>query len=167
METNDPLAGFVCDLPAVETTRPTLPKGDYVVDVTNVEPVYAQNDDKTAEDPRRPMWKLTYSTVNPAQAMPNKRGESSTISPGYQLFENAIMYQPEQKEGKKPAPDYKVRVARIYDACFGTDDTNRPSNYGDLRPCIGKRVVVSVDVREYQGRLTNDVKNIKEAPAGA
>lgn len=123
---------FDTDLGAIDTSNPVPKEGDHVVTCLSVTQV------QTAAG--KPMWKLVLTLDNPSLSHPTESGTSVEIPAGFQLFENILMYQVDNPK----APDYRTKVAKVYDAFMGTDNATRPGNYGDLRPAAGRKAVVRI-----------------------
>lgn len=112
---SEPLSGYICDLGKVDTSRPVPQAGTYPA--TFVKHEIKPNKEGTGRN-----WFFTFALTNGADAVVAQGMPPKTISPGYQLTECCVMQQ-----GSNPnQPDWRVKIARIYDAVAGTNDETRP-----------------------------------------
>lgn len=106
----DPL-GLGLDLSGVDTSRPVLPEGSYILEVGKVE--RTENKAKTG-------FNLVVQFKTTADS-PDVTGER-VMSAGYAITK----YYPLQQSANEKAPDYKADLARLQDAVEGTEQGNRP-----------------------------------------
>lgn len=83
---------------------------------------------------------LKFSLDNAVPALPAANGEARVCNAGYQITE----YLPLQQSDNPKAPDFRVKLCRIYDALAKTDDDSRPINlpFGTL---IGSKVILLLE----------------------
>lgn len=138
----DPL-GLGLDLSGVDTSRPALPEGMYVLEVKEVkrEPNKAQTG-----------FNLVVVFVTTSES-PDVTGEK-TINPGFPIRK----YYGLQQSDNAKAPDFKADLARLQDAVEGTEQGNRPPfnpfNY------VGKMVMakLKVETTDEYGTQNNIAK---------
>lgn len=137
---NEPLSSLVVDTGKVDTTRPQPKNGDWHCKVADLE--VKPNKDNTGRN-----LIITFQAQAPIESMPSKvTGQSTTI-----LNCKLSKHYPLQPPADKPDSDfYKVNLARLYDACHGTDDSTRPESL-DISTCRGKDVFVTTKIESYQG----------------
>lgn len=158
---SEPLS-YVPDLTGVETSRAVPIGGTYIVTLSKVELVFSQNDQA------KPMFKLTWTLDGNAQRYTEDGNPNETISPGYQIFDNVLLHQPEQKPGKNASPDYKVRVAQISDALNKTKPETRGPGAGNLLAFVGQKCAITTKVEKSdEFGLQCRITKYAEAPAGA
>lgn len=136
---NDPLA-FAVDLGGkVDTTPPVPIAGSHVVELAGVE--VKENKKQNGNN-----LILTFKLVNAVAALPGKDGSPRQCNPGFTYNE----YLPLQQSENPNAPDYRVKICRIFDALAGTDDSTRPGNlpFGTL---IGKQCIIVTEPKQEEG----------------
>lgn len=126
---SDPL-GLGLDLSGVDTSRPALEEGLYVLAVKDVKK------EPSKKTPGNHNLLVVFETTSDATDVTGEK----TISPGYQIRK----YYPLQQSTNDKAPDYKADLARLQDAVEGTEQGNRPPfnpfNY------VGRQVLAKLKV---------------------
>jgi len=106
----DPL-GLGLDLSGVDTSRPALPEGMYILEVGEV---------KREENKKKDGFNLLVLFKTTSES-PDVTGEK-TIAAGFTVRK----YYPLQQSANEKAPDFKADLARLQDAIEGTEQGNRP-----------------------------------------
>ena len=135
----DPL-GLNINLNAVETSRPVLSPGTWPMEVKVVE--IQENKAKTGRN-LMVVFALADEATSTKAA---EEGRTNDLSPGYVLAK----YYPLQQSEHPKAPDFRVDIARLIDAAFGTSQGNRPSFSEALSQIEGKVVAVRTKVRSSE-----------------
>lgn len=150
---SEPLSSFIMDLDKVDTSKPCPIGGDYVFTLADLEVKPSQNG-------KGNNFFLTFQSTGPLQSIPNTRGESVQIN-NYKVTECCVMWQ-----GDNPnQPNWKVKIARIYDALMGTDDDSRPRelNWAEAK---GKRIQLTLKPEEDpQYGLQARIQKFKSPPS--
>ena len=117
----------------VDTTPPCPAAGSYVATLSNVD--CKPNSKGTGNN-----LILQFQLDNPGPALPSASGEPKTFSAGFRLTE----WLPLQQSDNPNAPDFRVKICKIYDAIAGTDDDTRPSNvpFGSL---LQKKLILVIE----------------------
>jgi hypothetical protein len=125
---------FAIDLGGrVDTTPPCPAAGQAVATLANVE--QSQNKKGTGHN-----LVLKFTLDNETIALPAPDGTTKRCAPGYAITE----WLPLQQSDNPKAPDFRVKLCRIYDALAGTTDDTRPNNlpFGAL---LGKKVILTLE----------------------
>ena len=131
----DPL-GLNIDTNEVDTSRPLLTDGIYPVLVSKAE--VTPNKAGTGRN-----LVVTFSTLEPATSVAaESEGRSNDIAPGWML----TRYYPLQQSDNPKAPDFRVDLVKLQDACLGTKQGTRPAfNPNNF---VGCKVRAAVKVRK-------------------
>lgn len=138
----DPL-GLGIDLSGVDTSRPALPEGMYVLEVKDV---------KREQNKAQTGFNLVVAFATTSDS-PDVTGEKN-IAAGFQVRK----YYPLQQSDNAKAPDFKADLARLQDAVEGTEQGNRPPfnpfNY------VGRQVMakLKVETTDEYGTQNNIAK---------
>ena len=132
----DPL-GLNINLDAVDTSRPVLASGTWPMGVKSIE--IQENKAKNGRN-----LVVTFALANTATSVKAAEdGRSGDLNPGYTLTK----YYPLQQSEHPKAPDFRVDIARLIDAAFGTSQGSRPTLNEALDQIQGKVVAVRTKVR--------------------
>jgi hypothetical protein len=136
------------DLNNVDTTMPIVPAGLRDLRIKSVDKV-----ENKAKDGYN--LKVVFETVDPVESLQGKE-----LKPGFPLT-RYFSLQPSKKEGS--TWDFKVPLAQLLDAAYGTAMGDRPKISKDLE---GKVVRAMVKVREEDGVKSNDVDRLTHPNEG-
>lgn len=121
------------DLSSVETAKPMLSPGLYDVIVAKVE----------TADVKPPkvgkLLKITLTLTQPAQSVPNDKGETQTINAGYPIFDQISLSKTFDESGQvkyDPLP----ALARFREATIG----DKSGQFLPLEQYIGRQVKIQV-----------------------
>ncbi len=83
---------------------------------------------------------LKFAIDNEVPALPATDGTPKTCPAGYQITD----WLPMQQSDNPKAPDFRVKLCRVYDALAGTNDDDRPASlpFGALQ---GKKVILVLE----------------------
>lgn len=121
------------DLASVETARPNLPSGVYLMQVKKMELV-DQKAPKTGKN-----LSIQLGLVEPAQSVPNHKGESQVLQPGFVTFDLISLTKTFREDGSvkyDPLP----RLAKLREAVLGSKD----GKFMPLEQYVGQQVMVKV-----------------------
>lgn len=121
------------DLSTVETARPNLPSGVYLMTVKKVE-LQDQKAPKTGKN-----LSIQLGLVEPATSVPNHKGETQTLQPGFPVFDLISMTKTFRENGEvkyDPLP----RLAKFREAVLGSKD----GKFMPLEQYLGQQVMVKV-----------------------
>lgn len=121
------------DLSTVETARPNLPSGMYLMQVKEMKLV-DQKAPKTGKN-----LSIQLGLVEPALAVPNEKGEQQKLNPGFPVFDTISLVQTFNPDGSvryDPLP----RLAKFREAVVGSKD----GKFMPLEQYVGQQVMVKV-----------------------
>lgn len=86
------------DLTGVDTTRPLLPANAYRVRVISIK-------EQPAKDKASTNLEITYALEDSATSLPNAKGETKVVSPGFQIYDTISLkvtekYHPKERLAK-------------------------------------------------------------------
>jgi len=122
------------DLSTVETARPFLPSGIYEFVVQKMELV-DQKSPKTGKN-----LSIQLGLVEPAQSVPNDKGETQLLNPGFPVFDLISLTATFNDDGSKKY-DPLPRLAKFREAVLG----DKSGKFMPLEQYIGQRVMVKVN----------------------
>lgn len=149
----DPLSISI-PLGDVDTSRPLLPEGDYKFQIS--ESVVQPNRDQNGRN-----WHMQLNLVDPAQSVPDEKGNTRQINPNFPMFLDAPL---QMKEGTKAPNWFRENLAMIVDALEGTTKDNRPDLSAEIvSKATGKIVLATIQLRENDRshEKENSVRRLK------